>query len=101
MTLCEGFRNGYYDDKGDWQRTKFCFTDCGANCNCGPPLGQWYSAAHDKRTGADRGSASGFTGVGCTVGVEASDAVHVPVETTDTPAPSATGFPVSEPGDVA
>jgi hypothetical protein len=41
--------DGYYDDRGRWQRTKFCFMDCGKNCTCGPPLGRYYSEAHDKR----------------------------------------------------
>lgn len=34
-------RDGYYDEKGHWQRTKFCFLPCGASCTCGPPNGQW------------------------------------------------------------
>lgn len=41
--------NGHYDDNGSWQRTKFCFVSCGARCDCGPPGGLYYSAAHDKR----------------------------------------------------
>lgn len=40
--------NGYYDERGHWQRTKFCFMSCGHRCDCGPPGGLWYSAAHDK-----------------------------------------------------
>jgi hypothetical protein len=39
---------GHYDDRGNWQRTKFCFVSCGDRCTCTPPLGQYYSAAHDK-----------------------------------------------------
>ena len=39
--------NGYYDDNGIWQRTKFCFVQC-HNCTCGPPTGHYYSPAHDK-----------------------------------------------------
>jgi len=45
-------RNGHYDDDGIWQRTKFCFVYCGERCDCGPPNGQHYSAAHDKRVNA-------------------------------------------------
>lgn len=42
--------NGYYDDTGHWQRTKFCFMYCGdGRCDCGPPNGEWYSPAQDKR----------------------------------------------------
>jgi hypothetical protein len=44
-----GHFNGYYDETGNWQRTKFCFMDCGHNCNCRPPGMLYYSAAHDKR----------------------------------------------------
>lgn len=40
---------GHYDDNGEWQRTKFCFVDCGDQCDCVPPFGQYYSALHDKR----------------------------------------------------
>lgn len=50
--MCQNFpthADGYYDDTGQWQRTKFCFTSCGARCTCLPPNGQSYSAAHDKR----------------------------------------------------
>lgn len=32
--------NGYYDDKGAWQRTKMCFAPC-ERCDCGPPMGVW------------------------------------------------------------
>jgi len=32
-------RDGHYDEKGTWQRTKFCFVDCGARCTCSPPGG--------------------------------------------------------------
>jgi hypothetical protein len=41
--------DGDYDDTGNWQRTKFCFVDCGQRCTCGPPGNLFYSAAHDKR----------------------------------------------------
>lgn len=40
--------DGYYDDNGHWQRTKFCFRSCGEACTCGPPMGRWYAAEHDK-----------------------------------------------------
>ena len=40
--------DGYYDETGRWQRTKFCFMAC-VRCTCGPPGGMYYSAAHDKR----------------------------------------------------
>lgn len=32
-------RDGYYDERGVWQRTKFCFADCGERCTCKPPWG--------------------------------------------------------------
>lgn len=34
-----GKRDGYYDERGIWQRTKFCFVDCGERCTCKPPFG--------------------------------------------------------------
>lgn len=40
--------NGYYDDTGHWQRTKFCFVAC-VYCTCTPPGLLYYSVAHDKR----------------------------------------------------
>ena len=48
MTLFDT-RNGYYDHDGQWQRTKYCFTDCGSRCDCGPPFGQHYNIATDTR----------------------------------------------------
>jgi hypothetical protein len=31
-------KDGYYDEKGQWQRTKFCLVYCGPErCTCGPP----------------------------------------------------------------
>lgn len=42
-------RGGYYDDKGQWQRTKYCFMSCGDRCTCRPPNGKYYSEAHDER----------------------------------------------------
>jgi hypothetical protein len=36
------FPNGYYDDNGNWRRSKFCFAYCGDACDCGPPDGQWH-----------------------------------------------------------
>lgn len=85
MSLMPHFPDGYYDDNGEWQRTKYCFMSCGAACTCMPPFGQHYSAAHDKRTGADCSSPSGIAGSRQEVGVETSDALHVPLETTDAP----------------
>lgn len=41
--------DGYYDDAGNWRRSKFCFVDCGERCTCMPSMGQHYSPAHDKR----------------------------------------------------
>lgn len=41
--------NGYYDEHGNWQRTKFCFMSCGDRCDCGPPGGLYYSAEYDQR----------------------------------------------------
>lgn len=46
--------NGYYDENGNWQRTKFCFVSCGQRCDCLPPGGLHYSAAHDKRLKATK-----------------------------------------------
>lgn len=48
MSLMPQAADGHYDERGNWQRTKFCFISCGAACTCGPPMGLWYSAAHDK-----------------------------------------------------
>lgn len=42
-------RDGYYDDQGQWQRTKFCFRSCGERCTCMPLDGKMYSEQHDKR----------------------------------------------------
>lgn len=85
MSLMPTIPDGYYDDNGEWQRTKFCHVSCGAECTCMPPFGAFYSPTHDKRTGADRGSPSGITGGGRAAGVEASNGIHLPVETTDAP----------------
>lgn len=52
------FRSGYYDDEGRWQRTKYCFMYCGERCDCGPPFGQRYSVAHDKRVSTKPDDAS-------------------------------------------
>lgn len=41
---------GHYDERGIWQREKFCFVYCGDRCDCGPPFGTFYSEAHDLRT---------------------------------------------------
>jgi hypothetical protein len=40
--------NGYYDENGQWNRTKYCLVYCGASCDCGPPNGLNYSPEHDK-----------------------------------------------------
>jgi hypothetical protein len=45
--------NGYYDDNGNWQRTKFCFMAC-QRCDCQPPGGLHYSALHDHRLKRDK-----------------------------------------------
>ena len=37
MTFAPRYPDGYYDDDGSWQRTKFCFVDCGENCTCREP----------------------------------------------------------------
>ncbi len=47
-SILGGGRDGHYDDKGQWQRTKFCFMSCGDRCTCGPPNGMYYSPIHDK-----------------------------------------------------
>jgi len=49
MSLIRRPAAGYYDECGQWQRTKYCFVSCGARCICLPPGGQQYSPAHDKR----------------------------------------------------
>ncbi len=63
MSLMPRIPSGYYDDKGEWQRRKFCLVDCGERCTCKPPYDAWYSAAHDKRKmpGADTDTASATT----------------------------------------
>lgn len=48
MSLMPQLGDGYYDDTGNWQRTKFCFVQC-QHCTCQAPGGLFYSAAHDKR----------------------------------------------------
>lgn len=55
MTSSEG---GYYDDKGQWQQTKFCIVSCGDRCNCQPPNGQYYSLAHDIRPPEEKQAAT-------------------------------------------
>jgi hypothetical protein len=49
MHLFPQLGDGYYDDTGNWQRTKFCFVDCGTRCTCRAPGNLFYSVAHDKR----------------------------------------------------
>lgn len=51
------FPGGYYDEQGEWQRSKFCFVDCGDRCICRPPGGLWYDAGRDKRI-TDQASSS-------------------------------------------
>ena len=46
--------DGYYDNHGQWQRSKFCFVACGASCTCGPPMGRWYAPEHDTRIEAEK-----------------------------------------------
>src|SRR5690348_11489670 len=97
MTLFDfDFRDGYYDDNGEWQRTKFCFVSCGAACTCGPPGGLYYSAAHDKRRslgGADPSGAGGPPRSGPEGGVclSCGAPLHVPVEGADATAEGSTG----------
>lgn len=52
--------DGYYDDSGNWQRTKFCFVQC-QHCTCGPPGNLYYSAAHDKRQPKPTPTGTGVT----------------------------------------
>lgn len=47
-----GSIDGYYDDCGNWNRTKYCFISCGARCTCMPPMGLSYDPARDKRNWA-------------------------------------------------
>ena len=54
MDCTDRIRDGYYDGSGWWQRTKYCFISCGEACTCSPPLGQYYSPAHDKRSADER-----------------------------------------------
>jgi hypothetical protein len=63
MSVCGGFgrsADGYYDETGHWQRTKFCFVSCGDRCTCRPPMG-YYSEAHDKGLNHDEGTANTST----------------------------------------
>ncbi len=45
-------RDGYYDEHGTWQRTKFCFVDCGDRCTCKPPNGHYQKPGTKKPTPA-------------------------------------------------
>ena len=47
-------RDGFYDDRGHWQRTKFCFVYCGERCTCGPPMGV-YRRSPTEKTEDDKG----------------------------------------------
>jgi hypothetical protein len=48
MSIGQISLNGYYDETGHWQRTKFCFVSCGDHCDCGPPMGMYYNPAYDR-----------------------------------------------------
>ena len=45
-------RDGYYDENGNWQRSKFCFMTC-HDCTCLPPLGIYYDQSKDTRRKSD------------------------------------------------
>lgn len=49
MTLISRFPDGGYDANGHWQRTKFCFFDCGDRCTCMPPMGVFQLPILDER----------------------------------------------------
>jgi hypothetical protein len=49
MTFAPRHPDGYYDEDGHWQRTKFCFTDCGENCTCSPPSGAFFKPPEETR----------------------------------------------------
>lgn len=51
MSLMPSTQGGHYGENGQWVQTKRCFASCGAACDCTPPLGQHYSAAHDRSAG--------------------------------------------------
>lgn len=59
MSLFPPIAHGHYDDTGHWQRTKYCFVDCGSRCNCRPPSGLWYDPAHDKNKRQSGGYSEG------------------------------------------
>ena len=33
------YADGYYDETGSWQVTKYCFAYCEERCTCEPPSG--------------------------------------------------------------
>lgn len=45
-------RDGYYDDKGHWHRTKLCTVPC-PNCTCTPPGGMWVIHVKKDKTKGD------------------------------------------------
>ena len=49
MSIIGTLSDGYYDDEGMWQRTKFCFVYCRERCTCQPPMGAHYNPDFDKR----------------------------------------------------
>lgn len=52
MSLIPRLDDGYYDESGFWQRTKFCFIQC-QDCTCQPPDGMFYNEAHDRKLKKD------------------------------------------------
>lgn len=39
MSIFPKRQDGFYDENGVWQRTKFCFVQCPADkCTCHPPF---------------------------------------------------------------
>ena len=35
-------RDGFYDERGSWRRSRFCFVSCQERCTCTPPNGEWH-----------------------------------------------------------
>ena len=51
---------GHYNERGHWERTKFCMFPCGDRCDCMPPGDEWYCRAYDMQvTGKKRGALPG------------------------------------------
>lgn len=42
-------RDGYYDENGNWKRTKLCFMHCGSRCTCSPPGGIYFRPPEEKK----------------------------------------------------